>query len=476
MSKYLSLLYAYNNFKRASTYSRASLESLLFPKQKAFIRDESKRKVAICSRRSGKSTGVAFDLSNDLKDDKDGDCAYITLTRGTAKKIMYHPLSKINKLHDLGLEGNRTDLIFTNPDNGNQLFMTGASTIDEVEKLRGLKLKKVVIDEAASFRPEVMNYLIDEIVEPTLIDTDGTLSMIGTPSANPTQNNIFYRASKGLEKGWAVHNWTILDNPFIPHAKKWLEDYRTRKGWDLDHPIYQREWCGQWTIDVSSLVYKYNKELNHYDKLPDDNWHYIMGIDLGFDDAFTIAVLAFCYTSRKVYVVDQYKQSGLIPEKMAKEILYYRDLYSPISMVADHGGLGKAICEEFNRRYHLQIKPAEKTKKAAYIELFNGDLIGGAIKIPFGSPLEIEMRVHQWDPDRPGKEDDRTQNDLCDAALYGFRECRHFLGEVPIKGPEKDTPAYHEKVAQAMLEAEIENLEQQEKAEKANKAWGTYGY
>lgn len=472
MDKYISLLYAYKNLNpNLSRFNRDKLEALLFPKQKAFIKDPAKRKVAICSRRAGKSTGVSFDLSNELLDNVEGDSAYITLTRGTAKKIMFMPLSKINKTHSLGLEGNKTDLIFTNPNNGNQLFMTGASTIDEVEKLRGLKLKKVVIDEAASFRPDVMNYLIDEIVEPTLIDTDGTLTLIGTPSSNPG-DNIFHKASTGLEKGWSVHKWTILDNPFIPHASRWLEDYRIRKGWGLDHPIYLREWCGEWTIDKSQLVYKYDKDKNDYRDLPDDQYQYVVGIDLGFNDAFTVTVLAFSYNSRHVYAVDQYKMSGLIPEQMAKEIMYYRDKYSPISMVADHGGLGKAICEEFNRRYHLNIIPAEKTKKAAYIELLNGDLISGHFKIPYGSSLEIEMRTHQWDPDRRDKEDDRTQNDQCDSALYAWRQCRHFLGEIPVKGPEKNTPEYHEKLAQDMLQNELEEFEQKEKEKK----WESYGY
>ncbi len=441
-----------------------SLKNLLFPRQAAFIADKAKRKAALCSRRAGKSTGCAISLADDLMSPLPGDCAYITLTRGTAKKILFNPLQKMNKDYSLGLEVNRTDLMFSNPETGSSLYLTGASTEDEVEKLRGLKLRKVIIDEAASFRPHIINYLIDEIIEPTLIDMDGDLTLIGTPSANPGEN-FFHRITTGLESGWSVHKWTILDNPFIPHAESWLEQYRTRKGWDDQHPIYLREWKGEWTSDPDSLVYRYSASRQHFGSLPSSKWNYVIGVDLGFNDAFAICVLAFSYDRRDVYVVHEIKRTELIPSKMAEILLELRDKFQPMKMVADQGGLGKAIVEEFNQRYQLNIHPAEKTKKAAYIEIMNGDLISGALRIKDDSLLAKEMKVHQWNPDKPDKEDDRTPNDLCDAALYGFRECKHFMGEVPMELPEAHTPAFYQMEADRMIEKDLEAFEKDQAME-----------
>jgi phage terminase large subunit len=443
---------------------KVDVDSLLFDKQIAFRRDPAKRKAAICSRRSGKSTVCAHDMAEQVLDNVEGDVAYITLTRKNAKRIMFNPIKRLNEKHGWGLVPNESDLSFKAP-NGNMLYCTGAHTEDEVEKLRGLKFKLIVLDEVASFRTH-LNYMIEDVLEPTLIDLDGTMVLIGTPSANP-HGNYFHAVTMGLELGWSVHKWTILDNPFIPHAERWLKEYKERKGWADDHPVYLREWRGEWSTDTDSLVYKYDPARNGFDgsTLPSeqfDKWFYIIGVDIGFDDAFTICVNAYSNNRNEIYTVDTYKKSGLIPSMMADVIKAFKDKWEPIKIVGDHGGLGKAICEEFNQRYGIGIHPAEKQKKAAYIEIANGDLIAGLVKVQAGSDLALEMLTNQWDPDKPGKEDDRTPNDLCDAWLYSYRECKHHQGEYKKPKPLAGTVEAHELEADEILQREIEAFERQD--------------
>jgi len=443
------------------------IKGLCFDKQMAFLLDATKRKAGICSRRAGKTTGIAVDLMGTAREPMEGDCAYIGLTRRAAKQILFPTIAKMNRVYRLGFEPNIADLCFRHSKTGNTIYLTGANNQDEAEKLRGLKLRKVVLDEVASFRSHV-NYLVEEILEPTLIDTDGDMILIGTPSANPGEN-FFHKITTHQEQGWAVHKWTILDNPYIPHAAKWLEDYRTRKQWAKDHPIYLREWQGEWTYDVDSMVYKYRESTQDFTHLPPGEWHHIVGIDLGFDDAFTICVIAFSYTIPECYVVHQVKKSGLIPSKMKDEIEMVKARFSPIKMVGDHGGLGKAIIQEFNQRHLLNIAPAEKTQKFAYIELVNGDLISGLVKIKKDSELAKEMVVHQWDPDKRLKEDDRTQNDLCDAFLYAWRESKHYRQEPKLDVPEVGSDAYNQKLEAEILEHELENFEKEQNLEWWNK-------
>lgn len=440
----------------SSRYPADTFIKALFSRQNDFINDPSKRKAAICSRRAGKSHMGGAYLTREAIANSEGDVAYIGLTRGAAKKIMFQPLERLNKRYNMGLEFNRSDLTATAP-NGNTIYMTGAHTEDDTEKLRGLKFKLILLDECASFKAH-LNYLIEEVLEPTLIDTDGTLALIGTPSANPGAN-YFHKATTDITEGFSVHRWTILDNPFIPHAAQWLEKYRERKKWTEEHPIYRREWLGEWTTDADTLVYKYRKEKNDYEALPNSNFRHVMGVDLGFNDAFTICVIAYCDERRECFIVDQFKKSGLIPAGMAAEIQSRIDIYKPQSIVGDYGGLGKAICEEFRVRYHIPIKPAEKSQKLTYIELANGDLFSGLVKIKDGSPLANEMTMLQWDVDHPGKEDPRTQNDLCDSFLYAYRETKHYLGVERGTPPEPETPAYHEREAKRMFERETEEFE-----------------
>lgn len=442
---------------------RAALIESLFPKQRAFVLDKAKRKSALCSRRAGKTQGFSVSGSLSLIDNVQGDVAYIGLTKGAAKRLMFRPLQKLSKDYGLGFEFNRADLTATAP-NGNTYFLFGADTEDDIERIRGLKLKKVQVDEAASFRRH-LRYAIQEVIEPALIDTDGVLELGGTPSANPIEN-FFHAVTTGIEPGYSNHSWTILDNPFIPHAKRWLEDYLKRKGWTKEHPIFLREWAGVWTMDNDTLVYKYRKERQHFDSLPDVKFSHVMGCDLGFDDAFAITVLAFSEDLRICFVVEQFKKAELLPSQMAEEIQKRRERYQPIAIVADHGGLGKAICKEFQDRYHIPLKPAEKAQKRAYIELCNGDLLSGAVKIKDGTPLANEMRTLQWDVDRPEKEDERTPNDLCDSFLYAWREAKHFLGEEKAPLPKPGTPEAANREAEKMLEKELEAFQEQ-----SQKAW-----
>jgi len=440
-----------------------ALADSLFPKQRAFVMDRAKRKSALCSRRAGKTQGFAVSASLSALEMVPGDVAYIGLTIGSAKRLMFRPLQKLNRELKLGFEFNKADLTAT-AQNGNTIFLFGANTEDDTEKLRGLKLKKVQLDEAASFRRH-LRYLIEEIIEPTLIDTDGVLEMGGTPSANPIEN-YFHDVTTGEIKGFSNHSWTILDNPFIPHAGRWLKDYRARKNWALDHPIYQREWLGLWTTDGDTLVYKYRRANNHYDGKPPPKLMHILGCDLGFDDAFTIVVIGYNEDTRLCYVVDQFKKSGLLPSQMAEKIKEFQETYKPISIVGDHGGLGKAICMEFQQRYHIPIKPAEKAQKRAYIELMNGDLLSGLVKIEDGSPLANEMKSLQWDADKPGKEDERTPNDLCDSALYAWREAKHYLGEERAPLPPEGSPEHWNRVAKALEQADMDEF-----AKNSSKSW-----
>lgn len=438
----------------------------LFPKQRAFISDGSKRKAAICSRRAGKTTGTGFWLLDGLENDQIGDQAYITLTRANAKKLMFNPLKRTAEKEGIPVKTNDQDLTITSLTTGNTLYLTGAHTADEVEKLRGLKFKRIVLDEVASFRSH-LSYLIDEVLEPTTIDLDGEIALIGTPSANPGEN-YFHKVTTGVEPGWSVHRWTILDNPFIPHAERWLKQYRERKGWTEDNLIYLREWCGKWTMDLSSLVYAYDPSINDFNPEsinPTKDWVYIMGVDIGYNDAFTIAVNAFGPYSKEIFTVYQFKKGEMIVEEMAAQIKRVMGLF-PISKIrADQGGLGKAICEEFRRRYHLPVEPAEKTEKPAFIELANSDLKQGLIKIKSGSDLAIEMSAHQWNPDKPNKEDDRTPNDLCDAWLYSYRDCKAYMAQKEPPSYPKDTPAYFNAQAEKMLQDDIDAFEEQQEAQ-----------
>jgi hypothetical protein len=126
----------------------------------------------------------------------------------------------------------------------------------------------------------------------------------------------------------------------------------------------------------------------------------------------------------------------------------------PADIVADTAGLGGMLLDELRTVYGIGIEAAEKRDKHDAIELFNGDLIDGRIKILKGSELETQLLHLQWAVDVHGllKEDKGARNDCADAAVYARRKAMHrFAGELPAPPPTKGTP---EAVNAQMDEAE----------------------
>ena len=99
-------------------------------------------------------------------------------------------------------------------------------------------------------------------------------------------------------------------------------------------------------------------------------------------------------------------------------------------------------------RHGLNIEAADKTRKVEFIELLNDDLRTEKFKAFKSSLFEEDCMLVQWDkdskirnPERP-KISDTYHSDICDAVLYAWRECRHYLSEKPEKKPKVNTNAY----------------------------------
>ena len=393
----------------------------LFDYQLGFIDDESQIKTALCSRRSGKTYASCYYLLEEASRYPDIICAYIALTRRSAKRLMWTELKRADRKYMLNIKFNNAELV-AELNNGSQIILAGADDEAEVDKLRGSAYRLVIIDEAASFGPH-LSVLIEEVLEPALVDHNGTLAMIGTPAAHCS--GIFYEATTGIRPEYSTHSWTIMENPHIPHAEEWLDRRRKQKRWTDDNPIYQREWRGKWVRSDDSLIYKYDRK-NLVESMPTDefDFEYCLGVDLGYEDATALVVGAFCRNLPDFYVVESFKKSHMLPVDIAAKVRELDSAYNFTTMVADTGGLGKSIVEEFRKRYSLPLKAAEKRNKGSYIELLNDDLATGKVKVLDQSILS-EWDVLQWDEDRR-KEDPRFENHLSDACLYAWRESRHY--------------------------------------------------
>lgn len=437
-----------------------NVEEYCFDKQIAFIRDPSKFKTAVCSRRSGKTVSCAADLIETCISHPGVNVAYITLSRRSAKRIIWKDLKLIVQKYDLEVKEDNADLSMTFG-NGSTIYVSGATDESDIEKYRGMAFKKVYIDEVQSF-PNYIEYLVDEILVPALYDYDGSLVLTGTPG--PVPAGYFYDCAHG--KGWSNHRWTLLDNPFMEKksgkkVEEILRQERERRGIDETDPKYQRESLGLWTQDTNSLVFKFDGTKNIYKEMPKAEYDYIFGIDIGYEDADAIAVLAYSQHDPCVYLVEEFIRSKQTISDLVNQINLLKDKYKPVKMVMDAGALGKKIQEEILQRHGLFIHAAEKQRKIEFIELLNDDLRTGKFKAFEGSRFAQDVYKVEWDRSNPQKPRiaDSFHTDIGDSVLYSWRECRHYSSRPEIVPPRPGTNEY----MKALEEKEAEEMERKKR-------------
>ena len=94
--------------------------------------------------------------------------------------------------------------------NGGRIMIRSA---DEPDRLRGVGLDLVVVDEAAHMRD--LNMLWEQILRPTLADRQGRALFISTPCGMNAFYDLFRRGADGTP-GWTSFQFPSWDNPHLP--------------------------------------------------------------------------------------------------------------------------------------------------------------------------------------------------------------------------------------------------------------------
>ena len=340
-----------------------------------------------------------------------------------------------------------------------------------------MALKKVYIDECQSFRPHIEE-LIDDVISKALFDYSGQLCLIGTPGMVPA--GYFYKCA--TSNAWAHHAWTMFNNPYLERKSgkpvlTLVQDDCKRMGVEITHPKIQRECYGRWVTDLDFLVFKYNSEKNHYGALDySRDWEFVIGVDLGFDDADAIAVVGWHKHQKIAYLIKEEvrKKQGITELSEQLEALIKE--FSTLKVVMDTGGLGKKIAEEMRRRYTLPIVAAEKIRKFEFIELLNDAMRTGRFFAKNTGYFAQDSMLVEWDRDVTNpdklKISEGYHSDICDAVLYAYRESLHWLTEPePIKLKPLTEPWYA-KQAEEMEQIALEQL----RREKDNDMWADLGF
>ncbi len=430
-----------------------------FPHQNAFVNDTSRYIDAQCSRRAGKTNGLVLRFLKTMEKHPKSTCLYLSLTQDSAKEIMWPVLLEMNEKYALNCVFTESKLEMKHP-NGSKLKLMGADLKNFIKRLKGRKYPGVGIDEAQDFGVHLQS-LIDDVLTPAISDyKDGWLALTGTPG--PVPQGYFFQVTQERKYGYSHHEWSLLENPYMPDPHAFIADLVKKREWLSDNPTLLREYRNQWVLDPNSLWVRYDKEINDYKELPKENkWNYIMGVDIGFNDADAIAIVAWSEQTKETYLVEEKitKKQGLT--ELVEQMNDMHKKYSIYKVVMDEGGLGKKLAEEVRRRHSINVEPADKARKQENVELLNDALRLGKFRAKGSSQFAQDSYLVQidWDKSTPNRivVKKKPHSDIIDAVLYAFKESYAFTYQpAPPTPPKWGTKEWADAQEDSMFQAELE--------------------
>lgn len=451
----------------AASVARDNIVSAMMPHQRALYFSVSKRDAVIAPRQTGKSWSVLLLIFAYCVARPGQRWVLIGPTLESLDRIYMEAFGKINTTFGLNIKFNHSSHKFVFPNGSNVVFM-GASQDGAADKLRGGTYDGVVVDEAQYYPLGEFDYLLQDVIERALDVKKGRLIIVGTPGevlqgefyiatcspavslAEGVMSNYFIGSGKEGDGLWCKHVWTPQSNIAEPHLWEAALATKKKRGWTDSTPKWRREYLGEWVPTHDVLVYTLKSYMaasggNLYTELPElgqnqEPWRYVLGVDLGSKDGTAMVVWAYSKDHPNMYEVYSHKEYRTEEQRITAGFLarWRKQLLDQFGSfeeeVCDPGGLADLMLGTLSDEHGVHWEPAEVRKKEDHIQLFNDDLEERRLFLRAGGELAIEMASNRWLKDRKTgfvlpvgqrKEDPRTPNDLCDAALYAFRWCYH---------------------------------------------------
>lgn len=304
----------------------------------------------------------------------------------------------------------------------------------------------------------------------SVVDADGNAQPLHVPYRELEQHPDW--------DGYVSYAWTLKDVVELPDADRypalqnlWAESLliQKRNRWSDTHPIWLREYMGIWAADDTGMVFRYRPHKdgapwNQWDPFASEHplagiqglvaavaklkelhadfkdWRYVVAGDSGSSDPWACNVFAFSPqdTERRLWHVMTHEQTGMYP-KLFSQLVQGPEATETIAagrVVDKYGGIlgvtgwpdgmvldgDQTTIDELANVYGLRFTKADRNPlaKMGGIEMVNGDLLEGRIKVIRGSVLEQQLQQLQFAEDVHGnvKENKAQSNHSTDTLIY----------------------------------------------------------
>jgi phage FluMu gp28-like protein len=319
-------------------------------------------KIAITGRRFGKTYLAAYSIILSALKKQNG--VYFVVSPSYAQtKIIWRmikrflPREYIKKI----MEGE----LYIELVNGSLIF---AKSGDNPSSLRGEGLDGVVLDEAAFLHPDVWN----EAIRPALADKMGWAIIISSPKGKNWLYELFLRGLDDTQPDYASFRFSSFDNPLVPPSE--IEEMSR----NLPELSYKQEILASF-IEGGGVVFRnVDKVMRGYPEEPIPGVFYIMGVDLGRHEDFTVISVARTDQNRQVYL-EKFNRTDWDYIKDRVRDVHFK--YNNAPIIIDSTGYGDPIYEDLGKEglniTGININVASKPKMIENLQLMieNGMIV-----------------------------------------------------------------------------------------------------
>lgn len=239
--------------------------TLLHPQQKKIVKSSTRFKVIRAGRRAGKSVLQVERMIFDAVSKKDRNVFYIAPTQVQARDIIWLLLRKrLNGIAQFNEQ--RLEVLVPTTDGGKSLIKLAGW--ENRENFRGKSAYSLTFDETDTMRDLFVGW--HDIFRPTLVDTAGTATFIGTPrKENPNLRRLEKIAETDEE--YECFHFNTFDNPYLPETERdeLVKEYK-------DNQLsYKQEILAE-HVDDSGALFNYTALLDVFHNTAEDGEKYLI--------------------------------------------------------------------------------------------------------------------------------------------------------------------------------------------------------
>ena len=272
--------------------------------QRDIANDDSRFKVVVAGRRFGKSYLSMREICYRAREPA-REIFYLTTSYRAAKMILWKPLKR--RLTDLRWvkKINETEMSILLK-NGSTISLKGA---EDPDRLRGVSLDYVVIDEAADCK---LDELWGEVCRPALADRQGGALFIGTPKgkANPFYD-LYQFASSKENKDWASWQFTTLEGGFVTERE--IEAARQ----DMTERQFRQEFLATFETYENRVAWAFDRNTHCHDRDDFDTRTIHVGMDFNVNPATAVIAVR---EEDKLWCIDELNIYSSNTDEIAGEI------------------------------------------------------------------------------------------------------------------------------------------------------------